>query len=173
MRRWEKDGCPCGSRQRKGDGDSREAAAAVVRMTHVKRGREMPATHNAGDSSRTPQALSRLFCSWRFVGFLPRDDKTTVVRLGAAWCGSSRLASSRSRVALKLLKWKRVCHSHYVRLSLGGAATFSLFFARSRSLFFLVLSCLPAFLHLLSSSVLFISIAHFAHFSDLRVRGYG
>lgn len=84
-----KDGCPCGSRQRKGDEDSREAAAAaaVVRMTHVKRGREMPATHNAGDSSRTPQALSRLFCSWRFVGFLPRDDKTTVVWLGAARLG--------------------------------------------------------------------------------------
>ena len=32
----------------------------------------------------------------------------------------SVVAASRSRVALKLLKWKRVCHSHYVRLSLGA-----------------------------------------------------
>lgn len=38
----------------------------------------------------------------------------------------SVVAASRSRVALKLLKWKRVCHSHYVRLSLG-APTLSLF----------------------------------------------
>lgn len=95
------------------------AATAAVRMTHVGRGRDMPATHNAGDSSRTPQALSHLFCSWRFVGFLPRDGKTTVVRArhGVARLVSSRLVSALC-VALKLLKWKRVCHPHYVRLSL-------------------------------------------------------
>ena len=63
---------------------------------------------------RTPQTLSHLFCSWRFVGFLPLDGKTTVVA-----------AASQSRVALKLLKWKRVCHSHYVRLSLVAATAFS------------------------------------------------
>lgn len=104
-----KDGRPGGSRRRKGDEDSREAAvaatavaavavvAAAVRMTHVERGgkRDMPATYNAGDSSRTPQALSHLFCSWRFVGFLPHDGKTTVVRLGVARLVSSRLVSRR------------------------------------------------------------------------------
>lgn len=35
----------------------------------------------------------------------------------------SVVAASRSRVALKLLKWKRVCHSHYVRLSLGAPSS--------------------------------------------------
>lgn len=98
----EKDDRPDGSGWRKGDEDSREAAAAAavvvaVRMTHVERGRkrDMPATYNAGDSSRTPQALSHLFCSWRFVGFLPHDGKTTVVRLGVARLVSSRLVSRR------------------------------------------------------------------------------
>jgi len=102
-----------------GEAAAATAAAAAVRMTHVGRGGDMPATHNAGDSSRTPQALSHLFCSWRFVGFLPRDGKTTVVRArhGVARLVSSRLVSALC-VALKLLKWKRVCHPHYVRLSL-------------------------------------------------------
>ena len=79
-----------------------------------EREREGEQQHNAGDSLRTPQTLSHLFCSWRFVGFLPLDGKTTVVA-----------AASQSRVALKLLKWKRVCHSHYVRLSLVAATAFS------------------------------------------------
>lgn len=58
----------------------------------------------------------------------------------------SVVAASRSRVALKLLKWKRVCHSHYVRLSLGAPPSPLLAFHLPS--LFLFLSSLALYLYL-------------------------
>lgn len=67
------------------------------------REREGKQRHNAGDSSRTPQTLSHLFCSCRFVGFLPLDSKTTVVgRCGVSVSSRAEIAQMETSVSFSL-----------------------------------------------------------------------
>jgi len=139
-----KDGRPGGSRRRKGDETSREAAvvvavavaAAAVRMTHVKRGgkRETCRRHTMQVTARAPHRP----CLISFVpgvssAFFPMTARQPWC--GSAWLGSSRLVSSRVVSAL--------CRTEIAQME--TSVSFSLRSPVTLFAFSLFLSLLPRF----------------------------